>query len=403
MRQEATQSSSMRALGPAGSTAILGASILVFVGLFSLASALPAVRVHFAGAPYVDLLTQLVGAMSGFSFAFGSLMAGRVITRFGYRQVYVVSLLAFAAAGAAPAVLPNLYAIIFTRVIVGLSAATILNAALVATSRLLSPPAQARMLGLQSIVASVAGITAFPVIGQLSGIDWRLPFAVHLMALIWVPLVMALPAGRSTDSDLNALPVARGVGVLILVTTVFVGMAVFISTIFGPLFLVGLGVTNTGLLSIPPTAAAIGGLIGSTLYLFLRSRVGLASTFAWALGAMTVGLATAGLATSVWGVAAGSFVAMAGGGAFSPNMNSAAIMASPENPGPALGLINSLFYGAMILFPLILSQFSAGMSGPRAALFGSAAFAGLLSIAFVVGGRFRQIPVDLSVAAREDK
>ncbi|MGA2952583.1 MAG: MFS transporter, partial [Caulobacteraceae bacterium] len=240
-------------LRPAAAAALLGSNVLVFLGIFALAPDLPAVKAHFAAMPNAGLLTQLVGAMAGLTFALGSLAVGRLINRFGYRAVYTVSLLAFAIAGPAAAVMPDLYLVILTRMVVGLASAGIVNAALVAIGRLLPEAAQARMLGLQTLIGSVVAIVGFPLVGQLAGIDWRLAFLVHLVALLFVPLVLTLPVVGEVGASGAPLPSARSVGRLILATAVFSGMVIFIATIFGPLFLASMGVSNPSLLSIPPT------------------------------------------------------------------------------------------------------------------------------------------------------
>jgi MFS family permease len=371
-------------LGPAGTAALACSYVLIFIAIFSLAPALPAIRAHFALTADVDLLTRLVGATAGFSFALGSLAAGRLITRFGYRTVYLSSLIAFAMAGAGGGALNNLYAINASRVIVGLAAAGIINASLVAIGVLVPASSQPRLLGMQTVIGSISAVVLYPVIGQLAGIDWRLAFAVQLLALLMVPLVLALPViNRVADSGEVRTP-ARNVGLMTILTVSFGGMVVFIASVFAPLYLAQLGVTQASLLSIPPTASAIGSVGGSLAYGFLYSRLGLWRLFAFSLGAMAVGLFTMGISGAVWGVAIGSLVTTFGTGAFSPNLNAAAIAASPDNPGRALGTVNAAMYGAMILFPLIATPLAVHLGGLGGVLLGYAALASLLMVFYIV-------------------
>jgi MFS family permease len=376
-------------LSPAGLVALLGSQTFLFTGLFSLAPALPTIRAHFAADPNADLLIQIVGTTGGFAFAIGSLTIGRLIARIGYRRIYLISLLAFAAAAIAGVLAPNLLVLVLTRAVVGVATAGILNAALVGVARLLSPAAQARALGLQVLIGSVVSTLGFGAVGQLAGIDWRLPFAPHLVALLFVPLVLTLP-GLSEESKSAPRPAARGVEPMILLTAAFSGVALFGSVIFGPLYLSALGVTNTGLLSIPPMAATVGSLVGSVLYISLRPRVGPAEAFAFGLAFVGAGLMTIALSGSVWGVAAGTLITLLGCSTVSPNLNSAAILASPENSGPALGLVNALNFGAMILGPFIMSPLIKATGGPRVALLSFAAFAGMLAVLFIFGRKRQQ-------------
>ena len=73
--------------GFAGMLSLVSVSILIFIGLFSLAPVLPSIKANFAGTPNVELLAPLVGAMSGFAFALGCLAVGGMIARHGYRRV----------------------------------------------------------------------------------------------------------------------------------------------------------------------------------------------------------------------------------------------------------------------------------------------------------------------------
>ncbi len=386
------------ALGAAGTAALIGTNILLFIGLFSMAPALPALQADFARTPHVALLVQIVGAVAGFTFALGSVALGGTIARFGYRGAYIVSLGAFAAAGAGAAVLHNLYAIIATRAVVGVATAGILNAGLVALGQLVPQATRGRILGVQGLVGGISAILLFPVIGQLVVVDWRLAFAVHLAALVYIPLVLGLPGAGKADAPNGGSRTGKGsVGPVILMSAGFAGMVIFISTVYGPLFLAGLGVTDGGLLSIPPTAASIGSAAGSTAYVFLHPRLGLSGTFAAALLFMAFGLLISGSSTSVWLLAVGAMLMSFGGGAFAPNLNATAIALAPLNPGQALGTANGVLYGAMILFPFISTTLSALLGGPGIALLGYAVAAGALALLFLLRrGRLHGAPVVVS-------
>lgn len=68
--------------------------------------------------------------MTGLSFALSAPLVGRLIERYGYRRIYIWSLLGFVAIGALPALLDNLYAIIVCRALFGLPVAASTTAAM---------------------------------------------------------------------------------------------------------------------------------------------------------------------------------------------------------------------------------------------------------------------------------
>ena len=265
----------------------------------------------------------------------------------------------------------------------GLASAGAFNAALVAIGELLPPERQSRALGVLSLVGSVCAIAGFPLIGQIAAIDYRLSLAVGIIALIYIPFVMTLPDKREAVAG-EALPPAGRMAWLIMVCAVIAGMVAFIGTMFGPLFLTELGVTDPGLLSIPPTTASIGSTIGAVVFVALNARFGVRGVFVFSMAAMALGLLVVGTASGVWGVAAGTFVCIMGCGAFSPGINAAAIEASSQNPGPVLGLCNALYFGSMILFPLIAVPMAERVGGSKVVVLAYACVGLLMAFAFLV-------------------
>jgi MFS family permease len=382
---------------PAGSTlkfapyfSLIGAGLLIFTGLFSLAPSLPVIREYFQTLPNVDVLTQMVGATSAFTFAVGCLLVSRVIDRWGYRAVYICSLLLMGVVGVLAALIDNLYGIILTRALVGFAVAGIVNSVLVGINRLLNEQGQARALGLQGAIGSFAAIGIFPIIGFLTGIDWRLAFAAHLIAFLFIPLALMLPAtaavaetpGEHARHDLAAA--FKNVGAMIGAAAVFGGMVIFGLAMFAPLFVVSMGVTDPQLLSVPPTATVVGAAIGSWLTIPLRSRASLPRLIALTLIVESIGLTILAFSGSLWGVAAGTIIGGAGTGLLAPFLYSSVSKVSPGNPASALGLVNALLYGAMILFPLVAMPFAHLVGGPRPMLMTLVGCGLLLTILFLL-------------------
>jgi predicted MFS family arabinose efflux permease len=393
--QSAGGSLNLKSVGPLSLTAMVASYVVNFIGVFSLAPVLPAIRAAFAGTPGADILAQVVGATSGFAFALGCLVSGWIISRVGDRRVYLACLLAFALSGTAGAVAPNLMVLIATRAAVGLATAGITNAALVAVGRLLVPQSQSRALGLGAMVGSITGIIGFPVVGLLASVDWRLPFLAHLVALALYPAVLGLPKHGTAVAAADAAP-ARLPCPIIVVAAIFVGTLDFVGAFFGPLLLSDIGVKNPAILALPPTAAAIGATIGAALYTAYRPRFRLVTCLAGAIGFMAAGVALQGLLGAVWATVTGAAITMLGAGIFTPGLNDAAIASSPENPAPSLGLVNALLYGSMILFPLAASPLEAALGGPHGELLAYAVAAGALALFLVAGGRLRGLPTAIA-------
>src|SRR3546814_9097378 len=77
-------------------------------------------------------------------------------------------------------ILDNLYLILATRLLLGVTVAGALIAALTGIGTL--PPRQrAQMFGFQSVAGAMLAIGCFPLVGAFAAIGWRWPFALHLV------------------------------------------------------------------------------------------------------------------------------------------------------------------------------------------------------------------------------
>ncbi len=393
MGANSSENGGRASLARSGYIPLAGSNIIVFIGLFSLSPILPSLNKDFAGLAHVDVLVQYVGAAASFSFAVACLFCGWAIARWGYRSVYIGSLLLFGLAGSSAWLSDSLYEIILTRVIVGIACAGVVNCALVAVNSLLDDHGKARVLGLQSVVGNISAITLLPLIGELTSTGWRAGFLVHSVSLLFIPLVMRLPkasgpAPADHSGSLGVLVAASLMGPLICLTAVFVGMAMFAISMFPPILLFKMGFSDARLLSIPPTAAVLGGVVGAFLVMQIGNRLNGAIIFSLVLLAMSTGLLVISLNHTVVGVSVGTFIAGSGSGAFAPILYAAAIKASALNPAPALGLVNTLLFGSMLLFPAVAMPLSEALGGAPPMLMAFVLGGLVLAGFFVAGNRF---------------
>lgn len=107
---------------------LLLCSLFPMMGLFSIGVDLPQVAEAFSGQANATFLVQMMGGSTGFAFALSSPLIGFLIERFGYRNVYLVSVTAFALVGAIPVLLDSLPLIIVSRCVLGVATAGAITA-----------------------------------------------------------------------------------------------------------------------------------------------------------------------------------------------------------------------------------------------------------------------------------
>src|ERR1700730_14707943 len=109
----------------AGRFALLFSGILSPFALAGLSPVLPAIAAHFAQYPEAGFLTRLLVSMIGAMIVVGSPFVGALADRFGRRRILLIGMLIYAVAGCAGFFLESLYAIVATRVLVGLAVAAV--------------------------------------------------------------------------------------------------------------------------------------------------------------------------------------------------------------------------------------------------------------------------------------
>lgn len=381
-------------LGIVGKGALTLCGMFPTIGLFSIGPALPVLEAGFAGTPNVSFLVQLVGAIIAPVFALVSPTVGKLVTRFGVKRSYLISLAAIIVAGLAPMVCTSLYQILVFRVLLGIGVAGGFTAGMAGIAKL--PESQRHMLyGLVSFFAGIVAIAAFPLVGVLASQGWQNAFLIHLTLAPLALLALALPAkGKTaqTSERSDAAPVGRLAGLppqLLLMAAVF-GWGFVASSLYSPFLLASIGITDSssvgGILSIMAAAS----LIGSGSYGFVQKWVG---TRAMLLAAPVLSVAGAiGLAISFDATSAtiGLAVFAVGLAIFGAAGYAAGIEAiGPDgDSGAATGIINFAIYLPQILFPAVSSAIGTRY-GPATVFM---LLAGMLAITFAVIAVQRVVP-----------
>lgn len=377
-------------LGMGAQAGLLACGLFTTIGLFSPGLILPQIEKTFASTPHVELLVQLIGAIASFSFAVGAPFAGALVSRLGCRRVILPSLILFAIAGTAPALLDSLWAILATRILLGLALSGIFTGGLAGIGSM-AENRRARMFGWYSVVGGATSIVMFPVIGIMARSGWHLPFVIHLLAAAIVPLAALLPRelgqvsrdGTASGGPSGSLFGPAMIGLLIM--SILVGMGMFIGPMYAPLYLSSLGISDTRLLAIPVTLGSIASVCASGGYGFLHRKLGIAGVSAVGMLTMALALAIAGTTTAIPLFTFAIIIHSGMIALLAPHVSATALALSPAGKGSqAMGLANGVMFGSQLLFPFLAAWIreQAGISG----VFLVFAAASLL-IALVIGAR----------------
>ncbi len=345
--------------GAIGLWALLLSSLFPMLGLFALGPALPAVAAAFPGDPNAEVMAQLIGGASGISFALSSPIIGRMIERWGYKQIYIISLVAFAIVGTLPVLLNSLPLILLSRLVMGMCVAGTMTAGLAGLATL---PADVRpgLYGRNAMMSSVGAVVVFPLVGAISTYGWRWPFLIHLVALAAVPMAMTLPNWQSPVKHAARAAVGgRGLGVspVLLLLAGFIGLVMYVGPMFSPFYLHSIDVTDPRLAALPLSGMSVGALMMTGNYGRLYARLGAHKLFALTLVLSGLGLLAAGFAPNLPVFMAAMFCVSCGIALFAPNVNSH-IAATSANPARGIGWAMSAMFAVQVAFPFIARAIS---------------------------------------------
>lgn len=260
--------------------------LLVSLGLLStmavvlLAPAVPSMMQAFAGVPGAQQLVVFSLTCPALCVALLSPFAGMIIDRIGRRKLLIASLIAYPVFGTAPLYLSNLTDIIISRLGVGVAETVLMSASITMLGDFFSDLEREKFLAMNTGIASLSATAFFAIGGALASHDWRMPYAVYALAVVFLLAVLAFtwePERHHSRRELDEAAMASGP------FPIFRLLAICVVTIAGgivfmlPQIEIGVISAAHGFTS-PATAGVIGAIgsvampVGAFTFSILRKR-----------------------------------------------------------------------------------------------------------------------------------
>ncbi|MDA2810132.1 MFS transporter [Nocardiopsis sp. RSe5-2] len=356
--------------------AVLASAMMTLMAAAIIAPSLPAMREAFAGTPGADLLVRFALTVTSLAIAVSAPASGLVADRVGRRPVLVGGLLLSAVGGTAGLLVTDLYALLATRVLLGVAVGAVMTAVGAMITDWFDGPRRASYLGLQQAFASLGGVVFLPLAGVLAAADWRAPFWLYAVsAAVAVFAIGALrgepqraersgghertehaeyteataPAAAPDGPPRPHHPAATGrvpgIYALALVAT----LAFYMAPTQLPFLLGGHGVgpATTGAVI---AGSTLTGAVGALAFPVLRRRLAPAVITALGVALLGAGWLLVGTAGAVGPIAAGLLIGGAGVGVTVPDLNlRLSELARPDRRGRVLsGLVTAIFLGQFL-------------------------------------------------------
>ena len=380
----------MQRIGWTATLSLALVGTLISVGIYGVAPALPRIAQAFADTPNAALLVQIAGGVTAPAFALVSPLAGRIVSRYGVRSVYILSVWLTVAALLTAGLTTQLWQLVVLRVITGMGIAGGITAAKSAIAR--TPESRRHFLfSSVSLTAGVAGVLGAVLVGMLTVHSWRLAFLTSLLMAPAALLALALP--REGGSGLlqaarHPFGILAGVPVPYLYSVVVSGWVMALIGLHTPFYLKSTGIADPA--RIGSTMGLITGcaVIGSLLYGVTQRILGTRSTMIAGLVITALGGLATLVAPSFTLVIAAICLLSFGNGLFCGGAYAYPVELAPREvpPGEVAGIVSLALYGPQVLLPFATSALSSAL-GPAAAYPGVALLVALAAVALAVPRR----------------
>lgn len=288
----------------------------------AVAPVLPEVYRAFADVPNARLQVDIFLSIAALFLAFAGPMMAPLARRRGKVQVLAGSLLVFALAGAASAVLPNLPSMIASRALVGIGAAGIMTTSMALLLDQVGPDERNAMIGRQAATMGAASVVGSLLGGWLADANWRFAFLPFLAGLPGAVLCLAYVKERGTAIQ----PAVAGGKTPVLVSAgwmyLLIGLSISLFSLvllYTPFRLKEIGVTSSSSKGLAIGAFLLVCSAMSLLYHRIKSRMAHASVFSCVYLFAGAGSALLYASGSFAAVVTSLVVCAVGWGLFLPN------------------------------------------------------------------------------------
>ncbi|MBM6442610.1 MFS transporter [Pseudomonas mohnii] len=349
--------------GTPQSLLLLLGSCLPVLGAVLLAPVLPRMQVYFADTPGAAVLVPVALTLPALVIALLAPFAGMIADRTGRKPLLLVAMLIYTLCGTLPLWLDSLQAIVLSRAGIGLAEAAIMTCCTALMGDYYSGGRRERLFALQMVATSLSAALFMAIGGQLGQDNWRAPFALYAVGLVFLPL-MALWLWEprelvAADVAQNRLP-WRGL-VPLLVLALLAGISLFIVPVQAGYLLNLLGVDAPQQIGMTMGGNQVGVVLGALSFRLIgRARSSwlllLAFVLAGSGGLLMAGAGNHGL------VSLAVFINGLGIGLMLPTLITR-IMAQVDfsQRGRASGLFTAAIFAGEFVSPLVVLAMTAGV------------------------------------------
>lgn len=337
---------------------LLLVSSLTIMSIITISPALPQIVLAFPEVKNANFLVKLILTIPALMIALFSPITGRLIDRYGRLKILWFSLFLYAVAGSAGYYLGNLYEILISRILLGISVGMSMTIVVTLIADYFEGMERQKFVGLQIAFMSMGGILFIGLGGILSDIGWRYPFLIYLTALVILPLSImhlrepAIPA-KTNQSAKNIK--APGIIWLLFFNTMIMWIIFFFIPVQIPFYLKALGIEKNALIGAAIATSTLFSAISSFSYSKIKQRFSFLSIFSIGYLLMAAGFVCIAISHTYLLVVVAMMLSGLGMGMMIPNTNMWVMkIVPPEIRGKEIGKLTTFWFLGQFLSPIII-------------------------------------------------
>lgn len=337
---------------------LLLVSSLTIMSVITISPALPQMAVAFSDVENAAFLVKLVLTLPALMIAICSPIAGRLIDRHGRLRILWLSLVLYAISGSAGYFLENLYHIMISRAVLGISVGMSMTIVITLIADYFEGMERQKFVGIQIAFMSLGGILFIGLGGILADLGWRYPFLIYLSSLLVLPLsIMFLqePAIAEKRNEANHNVKAPRIIWMLFLNTMLMWIIFFLIPVQIPFHLNAIGVEKNSLIGAAIATSTAFSAVSSFSYSRIKGRFGFLSVFSMGYLLMAAGFVCISISSTYLLVVIAMMLSGLGMGMMIPNTNMWVMkIAPPEIRGKEIGKLTTFWFFGQFLSPIII-------------------------------------------------
>lgn len=284
------------------------AAAILYIGLITILAGM-AVSPALAGikSAFPDLddsLIQAVLTIPALCVVPGCLICDALVSRIGSKRTLLFGLFLYLVGGVVAGMMPEFHLMLILRAVLGIGVGILTPLAQILISENYAGRARDRLIGIPASASFLMGFVCATLVGNVAAVDWRLAFAVYLMAIPEVVMVILfLPSGggQCRPESRGRWSPGNGRAWILVISLFLTNIAFYTFSTSVALFMRSEGMGDDSVSGYAVSVFMLCGFLCGLFSSHIRGRLGW-SSFPVALTVMAVGFATMSVSGGLPGV-----------------------------------------------------------------------------------------------------